>query len=80
MTVRFKFAEPVNRSVVELDPDQGYIETSNSDAVIEYDLDTDITKIPNVILGIDKQVFEAADIDELISFLETIRDRLRGIS
>ena len=36
MTVCFKFAEPKNRSVVELDPEQGYIETANTDATISY--------------------------------------------
>ena len=79
MTVRFKFAEPVNRSVVEIDPIQGAIETTNTDATIDYKINMDST-IPDVILNIDDQVFEADDIDELISFLETVRDRLRKIN
>ena len=78
MTVCFKFAEPVNRSVVELDPDRGYIETSNFDATITYRMNTGVG--PDVVLGIDDQLFAADDIEELISFLETVRDRLRGIS
>lgn len=93
MTVRFKFAEPVNRSVVELDPDKGYIETSKSQATITYRMNTGSmaraacptgpcppTTPAASVLSIDEQIFEADDIDELISFLETVRDRLRGIS
>lgn len=79
MTVRFKFAEPINRSVVELDPDQGSIQTSVADAMIDYSIGM-CGRVPEVTLSIADQTFEADDVDELISFLETVRDRLRKIS
>lgn len=74
MTIQFKFAEPHSRQVVEIDPKQGEISTSRTGATIGYRINTD--RIPDVTLNIDDQALEAEDVDELISFLETIRTRL----
>lgn len=79
MTVCFKFAEPKNRSVIELDPEMGDIYTSVSGAEVSYRiLDSGGTDDPAVNLKIIEQAFTAQDIEELIAFLECVRLRLRG--
>lgn len=76
MAIRFKFVEPVDLNVVELDPISGSIDTSVTDATIEYKMNTNAGARPDVTLNIDDQIFVVEDLNDLISFLATVRDRL----
>lgn len=78
MTVRFKFAEPVNLSVVEINPDSGSVMTTDTQALIEYTMHeaNDPTR-SYVDIDIRGQSFELVDVEELIAFLECVRNRLK---
>ena len=75
MTFKFKFVEPEDCPVIKLDPSYGSFETSATLAQVEYAMrNTD-----SVELNIRSQDFEADDVDDLIAFLECVRQRLRNI-
>lgn len=72
MTVQFKFANPKNSSIVEIDPESGEIMTSLTNASIQYRIYDD-----GVTLTVPNQDFEANDIKEFIGFLELVYDRFK---
>lgn len=72
MTVQFKFANPKNSSIVEIDPESGEIMTSLTNASIQYRIYDE-----GVTLTVPNQDFEANDIKEFIGFLELVYDRFK---
>ena len=76
MTFKFKFVEPEDGPVIKLDPSYGSFETSGTMAQVEYAMRHTVG-CPSVELNIRSQDFEAADVDDLIAFLECVRQRFR---
>lgn len=74
MTLSFKFNDP-DTTLIKLDPRSGAFETSSSQAQVEYAIDHTVG-CSVVELKISSQIFEADDVDDLIAFLECVRQRL----
>lgn len=76
MAQQFKFEDPSD--VVVLNSNHGQIRTSRSEAAIDYSICAPTSYMADytIELDIDCQDFTADDLDDLISFLQTAKQKL----
>ena len=78
MTLKFKFAQPADQTLITLDPVFGSFETSAARARIDYAMNN-TCGCPSIELNIRSQDLEAADLDDLIAFLACVRSHMESM-